>query len=319
MGRFLSLFDDAPMKRLLLLFAAVLMIAACGPSYEEKRKISYRQRLQMLREDSAALKVAVMPTLDCLPLFVAKETHLFDTLGADIRLKMFTAQMDCDTALAGGSVEGAVTDLVRAERLIQKGTPLSYVTSTGAYWQLYSNRAARLRNLPQLDDKMIGMTRYSATDLLADFVRDSVKLDRERLFKIQVNDVNIRLRMLLNSEIDAVLLTEPQATQARLARQRMMLDSRKVNMQLGAVAFREKLFKDDSRRKQIEIFKKGYNMACDSLTRYGIGHYRDLVVRYCKLKSGEVDSLPRDLKFHRMAEPQQADLERVRQWLKGEH
>ena len=59
---------------------------------------------------------------------------------------------------------------------------------------------------------MLAMTRYSATDLLADYAVDSAKLKSEQVFKIQVNDVNIRLKMLLNNEIDAVLLTEPQAT-----------------------------------------------------------------------------------------------------------
>ena len=309
----------APMKRLLLMLTAVLMIVACGQSYEEKRKISHRQRLQMLREDSAALKIAVMPTLDCLPLFLAKETHLFDTLGADIRLKMFTAQMDCDTAVSRGRVEGYVTDLVRAERMMQLGTPLTYVGATNLYWQLYSNRSARIRNLQQLDDKMVGMARYSTTDLLADYIRDSVKIDKERLFKIQVNDVNIRLKMLLNSEIDAVLLAEPQATQARMARQRMLLDSRQVDVQMGVVAFRDKILNNVVRWKQVDIFKKGYNMACDSLERYGIGRYKNLLMSYCKMKANEVDSLPRDLKFQRLAAPRPADVERARKWLSGEH
>jgi NitT/TauT family transport system substrate-binding protein len=304
------------MKRLLLMLTAVLFLVGCGQSYEEKRRISRHQRLQMLREDSAALKIAVMPTLDCLPLFVAKETHLFDTLGADVRLKMFTAQMDCDTALVGGSVEGAVTDIVRAERLMQQGTPLDYLTTTNAYWQLYTNRTARIKALKQLDDKMVAMTRYSTTDLLADYLRDSVKIDQERLFKIQVNDVNIRLKMLLNSEIDAVLLTEPQATQARVARHNLLFDTRNAGMLPGVMVCRQKIMKDNTRMKQVEVLRKGYNMACDSLARYGIGHYRHLLERYCKLKSSEVDSLPRNLKFHRIAEPLQADVERARKWLK---
>lgn len=304
------------MKRLLFLLTVVALIASCGQSYEEKRRISHKRRIQLLREDSAALKVAVMPTLDCLPAMVAKEEHLFDTLGTDVRLKMFTAQMDCDTALMGGSVEGAFTDLVRAERMVQKGTPLRYVTSTNAYWQLYTSRTARIKSLKQLDDKMVAMTRYSATALLADFIADSGKIDKERLFKIQVNDVTIRLKMLLNSEIDAVLLTEPQATQARLARHHLLLDSRSTGAVLGVVAFREKPLQDENRQRQLEVFRRGYDMACDSLERYGIGRYRNVVVKYCKVKGSEVDSLPGDIKFHRMTEPLPAHVECARKWLK---
>ena len=304
------------MKRLLYILMAVVLVVGCGQSYEEKRKISHKKRMQLLREDSAALKVAVMPTLDCLPLFVAKDLHLFDTLGADVRLKMFTAQMDCDTALIGGSVEGAVTDLVRAERMIQKGTALRHITATNAYWQLYSNRMARIKTLKQLDDKMVAMTRYSATDLLADFVRDSAKLEKERLFKIQVNDVTIRLKMLINSEIDAVLLTEPQASVARQAHHQLLLDSRKIPVKLGVISFREKSLADKERQRQLDVFKRGYNQACDSLKKFGVDHYCDLIEKYCKVKSNQVDSLLLTLQYDKIAEPSEADVERARKWLK---
>ena len=303
------------MKRLLYMLTAVLLIASCGQSYEEKRRVSQKKRQQLLREDSAALKIAVLPTLDCLPLFVAKEIHLFDTLGADVRLKQFTAQMDCDTAVVGGRGEGMVTDLVRTERLIQKGTPMVYATTTNAYWQLFSNRTARIRTLKQLDDKMVAMTRYSVIDMLADMAMDSAKLARDRVFKIQVNDVHIRLKMLLNSEIDAVLLTEPQATQARLARHFLLQDSRRLSLQQGVVAFSEKAVKSKERQRQLEVFRKGYGMACDSLNRYGVGRYRQLVVKYCKLMPNQVDSLPKNLKFGPVVLPSQEEVERARKWL----
>ena len=110
------------MKKLAFGFIALLVLASCGQSYEETKRLTRQQRLKMLREDSAALKIAVMPTLDCLPIFVAKERQLFDT-AVDIRLKRFNAQMDIDTALIRGRAEGAITDLVRAEKMIKEGTP----------------------------------------------------------------------------------------------------------------------------------------------------------------------------------------------------
>ena len=303
------------MKQILCLLAAALVLVSCGQSHEEKQRIVRKQRIQLQKEDSAALKIAVMPTLDCLPLFVAKERQFFSQNGADVRLRLFTAQMDCDTAVMQGRVEGLVSDLVRTERMQRLGTPLTYVTSTGAYWQLYTNRLARVKKLSQLEDKMLAMTRYSVTDLLADAVADSAKLSAEKLFKVQINDVHIRLKMLVGNEIDAVLLTEPQATQARLARHGMLLDSRKLAMQMGVLAFREDMVKDTARQRQLEVLRKSYNQACDSLARYGIGTYRSIVEKYCKLPESLVDSLPRDMKFEHMAAPAEADIERARKWL----
>ena len=256
-----------------------------------------------------------MPTMDCLPLFVAKAEHLFSDQGVDVRLKLFTAQMDCDTALAGGSVEGAVTDLVRAERLKRLGTPLRYVTLTNAYWQLYSNRMQRINRLPQLDDKMLLMTRYSATDLLADLAIDSARLQPERVFKIQVNDVGIRLKMLLNNEIDAVLLTEPQASLARQAHHRMLMDSRSSALQLGVVAFREKALANKQRKAQLGMFLKGYNQAVDSLNRYGMKRYGHLAAKYCKVREEQLDSVLKNIKYKRVEYPRSEDVSCAVKWL----
>ena len=269
----------------------LLMLVSCGQSYEETKRLTRAQRLKLAREDSAALKIAVMPTLDCLPLYIAKDHQLFDTV-VDIRLKRFTAQMDCDTAMLRGRVEGMVTDLVRAERITQLGTPLRYLASTNAYWLLISNRNQRITQLKHLDDRMLAMTRYSVTDLLGDLAVDSAKLKTERVFRIQINDVNVRLKMLENNEMDALLLTEPQATQALLAKHKVLLDTRREDIQMGVIAFRTKGMDDKNRKKQIEVFLKGYNDACDSINKFGVRRYKDVIRKYYTISEPALKNRP---------------------------
>lgn len=302
------------MRKILLLLATILLIAGCGQSYEETKRLTKAQRLKLWREDSAAFKIAVMPTLDCLPVFIAKDHQMFDTV-VDIRLKKFTAQMDCDTALMRGRVEGAISDLVRTERMIQQGTPLKYVAATNAYWLLISNRQLRMSNLKHLDDRMLAMTRYSVTDLLGDLAVDSAKLKTERVFRVQINDVNIRLKMLENNEMDAMLLTEPQATQALLGKHKVLLDTRKLDMQMGVFAFRTKGMDDKNRRRQMDVFLKGYNEACDSLNHYGVLHYSDVIRKHYQISENALKKLPDSLKFQHVAAPRQKDVEQAQKWL----
>lgn len=302
------------MRKILLLLATILLIAGCGQSYEETKRLTKAQRLKLWREDSAAFKIAVMPTLDCLPVFIAKDHQMFDTV-VDIRLKKFTAQMDCDTALMRGRVEGAISDLVRTERMKQQGTPLKYVAATNAYWLLISNRQLRMSNLKHLDDRMLAMTRYSVTDLLGDLAVDSAKLKTERVFRVQINDVNIRLKMLENNEMDAMLLTEPQATQALLGKHKVLLDTRKLDMQMGVFAFRTMGMDDKNRRRQMDVFLKGYNEACDSLNHYGVLHYRDVIRKHYQISENALKKLPDSLKFQHAAAPRQKDVELAQKWL----
>ena len=302
------------MKKLVIGFVALLMLAACGQSYEETKRLTRLQRLKLWREDSAALKIAVMPTLDCLPVFVAKERQMFDT-AVDIRLKRFNAQMDVDTALIRNRVEGAITDLVRAEKMIKEGTPLRYEAATNAYWLMISQRQLRLTNFKHLDDKMLAMTRYSVTDMLGDMAVDSAKLAPERVFRIQVNDVNIRLKMLENSEMDAVLLTEPQASQALIKKNYVMLDTRKEDIQMGALVFRTKDMGDSKKRQyQMDVFMKGYKQACDSINHFGVTHYKQILKKYYGLNDQAIKALPDSLKFTYQA-PRQKDIDRAKRWL----
>ncbi len=299
------------------MIVVVAVLAACGQSAEERKRLSKQERIRLQKEDSAALKVAVMPTLDCLPLYVAHSDGLFAKLGADVRLRRFAAQMDCDTALAGGSVECGVSDIVRAQRLIGKGTPLAYISSTNAYWLLVANRNARIRELKQLYDKMLAMTRYSATDMLADMAVEKAKLQDERVFRVQINDVAVRLDMLRNNEMDAMFLTEPQATAALLARHNQIMNSRMMGVELGAIVRRTDKTADANRKKQLDAFRKAYDMACDSINKYGVAHYRDLVGECCHVDAAVADTIGKRMKFMHIKEPRKADIERVEKWLKN--
>ena len=302
------------MRRFFLIIAIISLIVGCGQSYEETKLLNKAQRLRLFREDSAALKVAVMPTLDCLPVFVAKERQFFDS-AVDIRLKQFTAQMDCDTALMRHRVEGSVTDLVRAERMMKSGVDLKYWTSTNAYWLLISNRQQRINDLKHLDDKMVAMTRYSITDLLSDMAVDSAKLKHERVFRIQVNDVNVRLKMLENNEMDALFVTEPYATQALLAKHKVLMDTRKSDMQMGAFVFRVKGMDDKNRQRQMKAFLNGYNEACDSINQYGVRNYQAVIRKYYDVSEQTLKNLPDTLKFQHATPPSQKDIETAQQWL----
>jgi len=302
------------MKRpILLILTIAAIVAACGNSYQEQRRLTQQQRKQALRSDSAALKIAVMPTLECLPIYIAKERRLFDTLGVDIRLKPYMAQIDCDTAFERQRVELCVTDLVRAERLRTRGMQIEYLTSTTLAWQLFSGHNARVKQMKQLDEKMIGMTRFSATDLLADLAADSGKIKPERLFKIQVNNVKTRVQMLRNQQIDAAFLPEPQATEAKLAYARTIGSSKAQDLQLGVIAINKKITTGKERTKQIEAFKKAYNQAVDSIRKKGIAHYKPLILKHMYVDQQTADAI-KDYPYQHITPPREQDIQKAKKW-----
>ena len=295
---------------------AVAVTAGCGPSYDDLKKMSQAEQAKLRHEDSLALKIGVLPTLDCLPIYVAKDCGLFDSTKADIRLKLFNSQIDGDQALVDGRLEGCVTDIVRGQRMkAKRGVSLDYVAATNAGWQLISNRLARIKRINQLDDKMIAITRFSATALLADLATDSAKLKDETVFKIQINDINLRLQMLLANEMDAMFLPEPQATTARLYKNPVLMDSRDKDLRLGIIAFNKNAMNDELRRRQLAVFISGYNAACDSINKNGIRKYTSTLKKYYQLDDKTINALPKTRYEHAKA-PRQKDIDAADRWLK---
>lgn len=293
-----------------LLFIALSLIVACGPSAEKQQKQSREERAAQLKTDSAALKIATVPTMDCLPLFIAVEDSSFRQAGVDVRLRQCNAQMDCDTLMTGAHVEGMVSDLVRTERLRHMGIQLKYVTATNANWQLISNRTARVKNVAQLSEKMVAITRYSATSYLADWAIKEAK-PKGDVFRIQINDVKIRLRMLLNNEMDAMLLPEPQATTARLWKNTVLMDAANEDIHLGVIAFSAKALENENRKEQLKRFIKVYNQTCDSINKNGVKHYESIISKYTGADEKTIQALP-NMNYPHAAAPRQKDIARAK-------
>ena len=273
--------------RTLALATLTALLFACNGKGNAPQKQSERQTT-----NDSTLRIAVMPTLDCLPLYVADATGIFGEEHINVRLMKYTAQMDCDTAILRGRVQGVFTDLVRAQRLCQKGANLHEVGATNLHWQLISNRNARIKDVQQLGDKMVGMTRFSATDFLTADLIDRSKPKNE-VFRIQVNNVFIRLKMLVGYEIDAAFMPEPQATVARMGKNNVLADTKAKDIRLGVAVFSMAAKDQKKVRQALPAFVKAYDRACDSLNIRGIQHYADLLKAHFQLNDAAVKALPK--------------------------
>lgn len=272
-----------------VLFAFALF--SCSQNASKQSEENAKQGIKQELSDSLSLKIACLPTLDALPLWVAEDCGLFTREKVDVRLIPFKAHMDVDTALVGGSVEGALTDCFRAEFLEKKGLKLNRFAVTPLSWKLIANRQARIKALRQLGDKMMAMTRHSATDYLCDEVLRNVKTTAD-VFRVQINDVDLRLSMLINNEIDALWLPEPQATKALLIGHYQLADSKLIKDSLGVFVFAQKNIDNEFRQSQIESFAKAYDTACDTLNKRGIHAFSDLIMKHTGVhEKAAIDSL----------------------------
>ena len=295
-----------------LLLLVALMVVSCGKS-DKELQAERQAKMQAEREAyQKAYKIAVMPTMDCLPAYLLKDSLLYDTAKVDIRLCRFNAQMDCDTAMIGGSVQAAFTDLVRAERLKHRSKVLMhYLTDTNLNWQLIADKESKLKKLSDLSDKIVAMTRYSGTDLLTDMVVKKAK-PKYQVFRVQVNDVLVRLAMLQNHEIDAYWFAEPQITKALAGDNNALFNSQDAGVHLGVVAVMDKV----RRQEEEAAFASAYDKAVELINKNGVKYYSALIQKYMKVDEAVVCSLP-DIKYTKIGPPRKVDLLMARNYLNG--
>ncbi|TGX83369.1 ABC transporter substrate-binding protein [Palleniella muris] len=240
--------------------------------------------------DSAkCMTVAVTPTLDCLPVYVAVETGIADELGCELGLQQQASIADCDSALVGGSAFCASTDSVRAAMLLagmKKGVKEKYsiVRNPNCCLFLFANRKARVKKVSQLKDKMIAVDRKGADAVMAQYVLDSVKLVDDKAFLVNIHSLNVRMAMLANNTIDAAVLPEPQATVARkVGHENLYAECSRGGKTYGAFLVE---------KENKELFVKIYNRACDSINKNGIAHYDSILVRRMSVPEKFVKDIP---------------------------
>ncbi len=249
---------------------AVPFFIAC--QNEEKRlQVSKAERERWRREDSAAFKIGVLPTEDCLPIILAKELSLYDTLGVSVHLRHYNAMSECRIALSHSLVEGAVIDSTLLAQLNDGNEWLTAGMPTSMTWKFLTAKKARINRLEQLTDKIIAADSHGESHRLAEQAIDSLQKKGKLAFVVQVEDLNVRLKMLNNGTVDAALLPEPYATKAK--KQGANVIDRVKSLPKGILALRKEAMSDTARQEQYRLFLKAVAIANDSIKLYGKSQY----------------------------------------------
>ena len=120
--------------------------------------------------------------------------------------------------------------------------------------------------------------------------------------------------MIVNNEMDAAWFAEPQSTLLLALGHNVLFDSRKQQLQLGAIVLRTADIVKPQREKQLNEFTKAYNRACDELNSRGLKYYRELIKRYMNVDDATIDRLPK-LKFMQAVRPNQSDIDKAQAFL----
>ena len=259
--------------------------------------------------DTTVLRVAVMPAINCLPVFYAERTGLADSLGLEMELLRYQAQMDIDTAITFGHADIAYTDLIRIAKLNKAKVTLSAFASCDEPISLISLKTKRVKQVNQMKEQMIAVSRLSATDYWCDRLLDSTRTSYDDIYRPQVNDVRLRAEMLRQGLIDAAMMGEPYATWMTMLGHKRLFLSKGKQPQLYAWA------NISATKKQQKVFLDILKEATEQLSKPSeAALLRDILKQEYQLPPAVVDSIELQ-PVRQTSAVRPADTEEAEKWL----
>ena len=294
------------MRKLIEIFMWLMVVGLCGSCNQTNGTVN--------EEDSTAIKLGVLPTMECLPFYYADSIGLFDSLCMNVRLVTFDAAMDADTAYVNGNIDGIVTDLVKACIWQGQGDTAKVAMVGELRMWLITAPKARLLKAESLREKIIGITRHSAVDYFADKILESVKLQSIDLNKPQINNIRLRGLMVDQDQMDGAILPEPYASEAvaRGAKRLNGTEEMKV-ANLMCVLFNDSIHR--ARKREIENIRNVYDQAVMALNADTLSNVLEYIPK--EHRTAMPDTLFRYSPLHVSMEYADSMMTDVKKWAKG--
>ena len=262
------------------------MLASCAHKQEAMLSVA-----DSTQTDSTALRVALMPTLGCLPIYYAKLTGITDSLKLDIQLLRYSAQMDIDTSITRGHADIAYTDMIRAIRLSDTASTISFLAIEEPI-TMVAQKGKRVKKMKQMSEKMIAICRLCATDYWCEKMLDSAKISQDSVYRPQINDVKLRAMMMCTGLLEGAMLEEPYASWAIWEGNKKLLQTQEESFQFAVWVTKDSLRKDNPKTEQTRKFITAYKTAVENINK---GLYADslrsILIREYVIPESVVDTL----------------------------
>lgn len=246
-----------------------------------------------LGPDSTALHLAVVTTADCLPFYIAERKGMYRRMQLNLRLHSYRSQMDCDTALFRGIAQVGYADRERMAH--QEGAGQiwrEWIAFEAAPWWIAVSGKLRVKSVDKLKGRTLAVGRFAASAYYAEQFLSQAGVEMADIYEAQINDLLLRADMLRENQVDAALLPQPYASYARSEGARLLKCEAKSNKNYLAVSHTAEA--TATRKAQLALLIKGYNMAVDSIRQGGPAYYSDVLQRDFGVSSEVADTIRMD-------------------------
>jgi NitT/TauT family transport system substrate-binding protein len=202
-----------PAKMLSLAILFSLALSACAPAAAP-----------------TTLKIAVLPVIDALPMYVAQEEGLFEKHKVSVEFVPVASAPERDQLIAAGQADGMVNEALstalynRDQVQVQIVRYARAATPETALFSILASGKSEIDSLEKLKGVEIGISEGTVIDYLTDRLLQAEGFTQEDIQTIAVPKIPDRVNLLGTGELEAATLPEPAVSLALQQGARLILD-----------------------------------------------------------------------------------------------
>ncbi len=179
-----------------------VLLAACTPKANQPQKI----------------KIAVLPVIDALPVYVAQQENYFKEQGVEVEIVPVLSAPERDQLMQSGQVDGILTEVV-VNMIYNKETPqiktvrfLRTTTETTPMFRILASKDSGISTVADLAGVPIAISEGTVIEYMTDRVLQKAGLAPEDITKVAVPKISDRMAFLDSGQVQAAVMPDPLAS-----------------------------------------------------------------------------------------------------------
>lgn len=220
--------------------------------------------------EKQSLKVAVLPIIDSLPMYVALEEGYFEKYDLMVELVPVGSAPERDQLIAAGQVDGMINELLstmmnnREETSVQVVRYARAATSDTPLFSILASQQSGITNLDDLKGEKIGISEGTVIAYLTDRLLQLEGFTAEEIQTVAVPKIPDRMALLGSGELPAAMMPEPLSTLLALQGAKIVLDDTShPEISYSTITFRKAVI--DEKPKAVSAFLMGIEDAVEAI------------------------------------------------------
>ena len=197
-----------------MLFSLVILLSACAPQTASPDK----EITANIPPEMKTLKIAVLPIIDTLPMYVAQQEGLFAKYGVNVEFIPVASAPERDQLLAAAGADGTINETLAVMLFNKENVQMQVVryalrpTEGNGHFFILASAQSEISSVAGLKGVEIGVSQGTVIEYVTERLLQADGFTPDQIKTIAVPKIPDRMALLASGELKAGVMPDPLAS-----------------------------------------------------------------------------------------------------------